>query len=123
VPTSPTGWIAIFNPWRAEPVVGWDDHGYALIVDAKTGKQVDVHDLEDHRFCNLEPADLPFVGALPADGWTVRWSDGETDRVIGFGVRSDGHTIPILDQPGGHGDPYYADPNDVSARLVPPPRS
>lgn len=117
---TPTGWNAIFNPNRTDPVVGWDEYGHPLIVNAKTGKRISVHDLEDHDFCNLEPADTPFVGVLPADGWSIGWSDGTTDRVMGFAVQADGRTLPILIEPSGHGSPYYADGSEPGARLIPP---
>ncbi|MEU1908141.1 hypothetical protein [Streptomyces hygroscopicus] len=116
---SPTGWNAIFKPWRVEPVTGWDDLGYPLIVNAESGKRVSVHDLDDHEFCNLEKAEPSFIGVLPGDGWTLRWGDGETEKVMGFAVQANGHALPILHQHGGHGEPYYAEPSD-GARLDPP---
>ncbi|MET9516417.1 hypothetical protein [Streptomyces sp. NPDC002994] len=117
---SPTGWNAVFKPWRVEPVCGWDDLGWPLIVNAANGKQISAYDLEDHEFCNLEPADPSFIGVLPGNGWTIQWADGETEKVMGFAVQANGRALPILPQHGGHGDPYYAEPTEPAARLVPP---
>lgn len=104
---SPTGWKAIFKPYREEPIVGWDDLGYPLIVDPATGKRIDAHDLDDHEFCNLEPADLPFVGVVPADGWALRWNDGSTDSILAFAMQADGVLRPVVDSYQGHGSPYF----------------
>lgn len=120
MPFSPTGWNAIFKPYRVEPVVGWDEYGDALVINPATGKRVDVHSLDDDEFCNLERADPPVVGVLPGDGWAIRWADGSSDRIIGFAVQADGCTRPILAEYGGHGSPYYPDGGEPTAQLVPP---
>ncbi|MFE5544589.1 hypothetical protein ACFQ71_12305 [Streptomyces sp. NPDC056534] len=74
---SPTGWVAIFKPYREEPVIGWDEHGYALIVDPSTGRRIDVHELPDHEFCDLERAKSAYTTVLPADGWQAVFTDEE----------------------------------------------
>lgn len=118
---SPTGWNAIFKPYRVEPVVGWNALGRPLVVDAATGRRVDVHDsAAEDEFCNLERADQPFIGTLPGDGWTINWADGTADPVIGFAVQADGCVRPILAELGGQASAYYADGGEPTARLVPP---
>jgi hypothetical protein len=117
---TPTGWNAIFKPYRVEPVVGWDDYGDALIIDASSGRRVGVRDLPEHDFQNLEMADRPFVGALPGAGWTLSWADGETDEIIGFAVQDDGYALPILGRTDAYGAPLYVTEADPKATLRPP---
>lgn len=121
--TSPTGWNAIFKPWREEPVVGWDESGYPLIVNAETGKRVDVHDLEDHEFCNLERAAQAFVGVLPADGAVLDWGDGSDDRIFGFGIQANGILRPLIDSHHGYAAPFYPEESARPPRIKPRPRS
>lgn len=117
---SPTGWNATFKPWRVEPVTGWDDLGYALIIEPASGRRITVHDLEDHEFSGLERAQAAIVGVLPGAGWTIRWADGEDESVVGFAVQADGVTRPLLAELDGHATPYYPDGADSSAQLRPP---
>lgn len=118
---SPTGWVAVFKPYRTEPVVGWDEHGYALIIDAARGRRVAVHDLDDHDFQMLEPVDSAYIAALPATGWTLEWADGIVEELAGFAVLPDGITLPLLAAPGGaHARPYVAYDGEPHAQLVPP---
>ncbi|MDV7221013.1 hypothetical protein [Streptomyces prunicolor] len=107
MPVSPTGWTAIFKPYREEPIVGWDDLGSPLIIDPTTGKRIGVHDLADHEFCNAERADPAFVGVIPADGWKLRWPDGSDDTIFAFAVQANGVMRPIVDSFLGYGSPFY----------------
>ncbi|MET7643019.1 hypothetical protein ABZS83_05120 [Streptomyces sp. NPDC005426] len=117
---SPTGWNATFKPWRVEPVVGWDDLGYALIVEPTSGKRITLHDLEGHEFCGLERDQAAIVGILPGAGWSIHWADGTSDPVVGFAVQADGVTRPLLAEMGGHATPYYPDGTESSAQLRAP---
>ncbi|MET7914431.1 hypothetical protein ABZU45_00570 [Streptomyces avermitilis] len=120
MPASPTGWTAIFKPYREEPIVGWDELGYPLIVDPSTGKRVDVHDLTDHEFCNAERSDPAFVGVIPGAGYTVRWDDGSTERVLAFALESGGRLRPVLDSFHGYGEPFYPEDGRTAPRLLRP---
>ena len=117
---SPTGWNAIFKPYRVEPVVGWDEFGVATVIDPARGRKVSVDDLRDHSFENLEPAERPFVGALPAAGWTIEWPNGETEAVLGFAVQDDGYVHPVLTRTGGYGSPAYVEVGEPKGKLIPP---
>ena len=117
---TPTGWLAIFEPHRVEPVTGWDNNGTALVVDTATGRRVTIHHLAGHKFLALEPVDDPIVTALPAAGWTLEWTDGTTEAVLGFAVQDDGYALPIVASVGGYGSPYTVTDGEPAPKLVPP---
>lgn len=117
---TPTGWLAFFEPHRVEPVIGWSENGIALVVDADNGRRVTINHLHGHKFLALEPVDDPFVAALPADGWTLEWSDGTTEAVLGFAVQNDGYAIPLVANPSGYGLPHTVTDGEPAPKLVPP---
>jgi hypothetical protein len=120
MPQSPTGWLAFFKPYRVEPVVGWDENGVALVVDTTTGRRATIHDLDGHDFEALDTVDDPIVAALPAAGWTLAWSDGTTEPVVGFAVQNDGYALPLVTNAGGYALPYTACEGEPIPKLVPP---
>ncbi|MDV5147205.1 hypothetical protein R1T08_24265 [Streptomyces sp. SBC-4] len=107
---SPTGWIAIFKPYREEPVVGWDEHGCAQIVDSSSGRRLRIDELPGHDFCDLERAEPAFITALPADGWQAVFADeeGRAQHVplLAWFFTSTGQTKPVIaDADGSAIDP------------------
>ncbi|MEU6944269.1 hypothetical protein ABZ957_03340 [Streptomyces sp. NPDC046316] len=107
---SPTGWNAIFKPYRQEPVAGWDEAGYPVIVDAATGRRLTVHDLPDHEFCNLELVRHSFMTALPANDWQVVFADNDGAAfhvpVLAWLFTADGRATPVIaDADGSAVDP------------------
>ncbi|MFE3123892.1 hypothetical protein ACFXHD_10765 [Streptomyces hydrogenans] len=110
LPTNSTGWTAIFKPYREEPVIGWGEHGHALIVDPSTGRRIDVHELPDHEFCNLERDQAAYITALPADGWQAVFTDEEGRAihtpVLAWLFTATGHSTPVIaDADGSAVDP------------------
>lgn len=110
------------KPSRSSPIVGWDELGNPLTLDAR-GKRVRAEDLPDFHSVRQTPH---VVSSLPGNGWRVIWQPipeaaPTVAFVIAWTVYSDGEIRPIANILGEQ----YMQPIDLSegdVRLVPPAR-
>ena len=95
--------------FSTKPVVAWDDHGAAMVLDTRRGCLVQADSYTN--FDAVVSADsTSIVGAIPGGGWRAeyRQDDGSTlsTPVVAWNVRADGGLDPICVDPDGlTGDP------------------
>lgn len=77
----------------SEPVVAWDDDGYALIArDDKSGRLHRAANFSN--FAGVAEAGGYYVGAIPGGGWQVAWPEDDgseyIEPVVAWVLKSDG---------------------------------
>jgi len=84
-----------------KPIIAWDDHGAALVADAKSGRLVDATSYSN--FVRVTPADPAVVGVIPGGGWHAEFDDGDigSTPVLAWLVSADGSCAPIASDADG----------------------
>ncbi|MGP3777102.1 hypothetical protein ACTWJ8_40340 (plasmid) [Streptomyces sp. SDT5-1] len=80
------------------PVVGWDDEGYALVVDWETGRRVRAIEVEGfHALDDATAKREDVCTVLPAQpGWQLRDAKGHVRPIVGWTVNGFGCGDPLV---------------------------
>lgn len=101
IPADEPPFVAVFETEEGEEekrVIAWDDVYGAMIVDTETGELVTARNESGFKRLREAPELRRVVGALPSDGWRIRWQDGGmwvSEPLLGWLVFSDGTTLPV----------------------------